>query len=236
MAGMQDILIQDKFRELGRKYKQLERDNILPEIEVNRPGPDTQGFYNRLIKQLEVNRAATGVSSALAAAERARRAQAEAQSLENQWGSYDLSGVNAQFMDQQGLTNKPTSGNTKPYGLPLRSYSRFSGEFKGGYRSSGGHSGLDIAAPRGTPIYATHSGYVSFAGSSGKYGNMVTLSSKGGFVTKYAHQSRIAVRSGTWVNKGQVIGYVGATGNATGNHLHYEVWVNGRMTNPRGYF
>jgi murein DD-endopeptidase MepM/ murein hydrolase activator NlpD len=65
---------------------------------------------------------------------------------------------------------------------------------------------------------------------------MVTLSSKGGFVTKYAHQSRIAVRSGTWVNKGQVIGYVGATGNATGNHLHYEVWVNGRMTNPRGYF
>jgi len=232
---MEDLIVKDKFRELGRKYKDLERSNILPELDINRPGPDIQGFYNRIKGQLDVNKAATSVASQLAANERSRRALADARALESQWGSYDLSGVTPQFMQQQGLTGKPTSNAMKPYGLPVK-YTRISSEYEGGYRSSGGHSGTDFAAPRGTPIYATHAGYVSFAGSSGAYGNMVTLSSKAGFITKYAHQSRIAVRSGTWVNRGQLIGYVGATGNATGNHLHYEVWVNGRMTDPRGYF
>ncbi|MDP9070421.1 MAG: M23 family metallopeptidase, partial [Actinomycetota bacterium] len=97
------------------------------------------------------------------------------------------------------------------------------------------HYGIDIAAPAGTPIAASKGGVVAFAGWMNGYGNFVLIDHGGGMVTGYAHQSRLAVGKGQDVGQRQTVGYVGSTGNSTGNHLHFEVRVNGSARNPRGY-
>lgn len=97
------------------------------------------------------------------------------------------------------------------------------------------HKGTDYAAPTGTPIRATGDGRISHAGRYGSFGNLVTINHPGGFETKYAHLSRYArgISKGDRVRQGDIIGYVGATGGATGPHLHYEFLVNGVHQNPR---
>jgi murein DD-endopeptidase MepM/ murein hydrolase activator NlpD len=94
------------------------------------------------------------------------------------------------------------------------------------------HPGLDISADYGQPVLATGNATVSVAGQNGSYGNMVVLDHGYGILTKYGHLSRFAVSSGQKVSRGTVIGYVGSTGRSTGAHLHYEIWMNGRLTNP----
>ena len=97
------------------------------------------------------------------------------------------------------------------------------------------HKGTDYAAPTGTPIRATSDGRITRASRYGSFGNLVTIKHSGGFETKYAHLSRFAsgISRGDRVRQGEVIGYVGATGGATGPHLHYEFLVNGIHQNPR---
>jgi murein DD-endopeptidase MepM/ murein hydrolase activator NlpD len=97
------------------------------------------------------------------------------------------------------------------------------------------HEGIDITAPAGTPIEAPGAGVVVKAGWEGGYGNTVELDHGYGIVTRYAHASRLAVRKGQRVERGDVIAYVGRTGLAVGPHLHYEVHVNGRPVNPLRY-
>lgn len=94
------------------------------------------------------------------------------------------------------------------------------------------HPGLDISSDYGQPVLATGDATVSQAGANGAYGNMVMLDHGFGIVTKYGHLSRFNVRAGDQVKRGHVIGYVGSTGRSTGAHLHYEIWMNGRLTNP----
>jgi murein DD-endopeptidase MepM/ murein hydrolase activator NlpD len=94
------------------------------------------------------------------------------------------------------------------------------------------HPGLDISADYGQPVLATADATVSSAAPNGAYGNMVILDHGYGIVTKYGHLSRFAVMGGQRVKRGDVIGYVGSTGRSTGAHLHYEIWMNGRLTNP----
>lgn len=96
------------------------------------------------------------------------------------------------------------------------------------------HRGVDYAAPTGTPIKATANGTVSFAGTKGGYGKLIVLKHNGKYDTAYGHLSRFTkgLRSGARVNQGDVIGYVGATGLATGPHLHYELRVNGVQHDP----
>ena len=96
------------------------------------------------------------------------------------------------------------------------------------------HRGVDYAAPTGTPVRATGNGKVTFAGQQGGYGNVVMVEHQGTYSTVYAHLSRFAprVRSGARVSQGDVIGYVGQTGWATGPHLHYEFRVAGVQRNP----
>ncbi|MBX7528110.1 M23 family metallopeptidase [Qipengyuania vesicularis] len=98
-----------------------------------------------------------------------------------------------------------------------------------------GHKGIDLAAPTGTPIYATADGYVSKAERYSSYGNYVSIEHGARIQTRYAHMSRIAVEDGTWVKKGDLIGYVGSTGRSTGPHLHYEVRIDGEAVNPMPY-
>lgn len=97
------------------------------------------------------------------------------------------------------------------------------------------HAGIDIAAPKGTPIKAAKAGTVVFAGRMSGYGNVVIIDHGGGFSTLYGHQSRLGTSRGARVSQGQVIGYVGSTGHSTGNHLHLETRVNGVARNPRNY-
>lgn len=131
---------------------------------------------------------------------------------------------------------------------PLKTYSRISSEY--GYRVNPVtgvyklHGGIDFAAAGGTPIYAAASGYVSVAGwSTGGYGNYViiyhgSMNDGADYSTLYGHMRSIVAKQGTYVSQGELIGYVGTTGNSTGNHLHLEVWQgrsNASRVNPRQY-
>jgi murein DD-endopeptidase MepM/ murein hydrolase activator NlpD len=97
------------------------------------------------------------------------------------------------------------------------------------------HDGLDIAAPYGTSIRAAADGMVVFVGYKNGYGNMVTISHGYGFETSYGHTSKILVKRGQKVKKGQIIAKVGNTGRSTGPHVHYIVRVNGVLKNPANY-
>jgi murein DD-endopeptidase MepM/ murein hydrolase activator NlpD len=97
---------------------------------------------------------------------------------------------------------------------------------------SGFHQGLDISLEKGSPVYATADGTVESAAYNGDYGNLIVLKHGFGLTTRYGHLSGFAVKSGQTVKRGDVIGYVGATGRATGPHLHYEILTNGQLMNP----
>ncbi|HEY9005364.1 MAG TPA: M23 family metallopeptidase [Ohtaekwangia sp.] len=98
------------------------------------------------------------------------------------------------------------------------------------------HNGLDFAAPKGTPVYATGDGKVIKAYFSGSYGNVVYIDHRYNFETRYAHLSGFAVQEGEAVKRGQVIGYVGSTGNSVASHLHYEVLYKGQHVHPINFF
>ena len=97
------------------------------------------------------------------------------------------------------------------------------------------HTGIDISSLRGTPIKATSDGIVSFSGWGRGSGKVIVLEHGFGFSTVYAHNSKNIVKVGQKVRRGDVIGYIGSTGNATGPHVHYEVWKKGRSVNPKKY-
>lgn len=103
------------------------------------------------------------------------------------------------------------------------------------YRKRLFHAGIDVAAPKGSPIKAAMSGKVIYAGRRSGYGKLVIVSHSNGYSTRYAHCSSILVKKGQQVKSGQLIARVGATGVATGNHLHFEVRKNGKTVNPLTY-
>ena len=123
--------------------------------------------------------------------------------------------------------------------LPLASYTRISSPY--GYRihpitgTRKLHSGIDYAAPAGTPIYAADDGVVLTSGWINGYGYTITVNHGSGIVTLYAHCSSLIATAGQKVTKGQTIARVGTTGNSTGNHLHFEVKVNGVAQDPNKY-
>jgi len=131
------------------------------------------------------------------------------------------------------------SGKGSRFGMPLR-HPRVTSSFSyrrwhpilHRYRP---HHGTDFGARRGTPLLAVNDGTVSFAGWMGGYGKVVKIRHAGGYESLYAHQSRIRVRRGQHVKKGQIIGYVGSTGRSTGPHLHFGLKKNGRWVNPMKY-
>jgi murein DD-endopeptidase MepM/ murein hydrolase activator NlpD len=97
------------------------------------------------------------------------------------------------------------------------------------------HTGIDIAAEPGSPVRATADGIVSFSGWSGAGGNLAAIEHGFGFSTYYAHNKMVIVKVGQKVRRGEIIGYVGSTGNSTGPHLHYEVTREGKVINPLKY-
>ena len=97
------------------------------------------------------------------------------------------------------------------------------------------HRGIDLSVPKETPILATADGIVSFSGWNGGGGNVIVIEHGHGYSSYYAHNHRNAVQVGQRVRRGDVIGYAGATGHATGSHVHYEIWKNDRAVNPKKY-
>lgn len=120
-----------------------------------------------------------------------------------------------------------------PFASPLKDSFRFTSGF--GYRWGRLHAGTDFAAPHGTPIYSTADGVVIHAGWSSGYGRLIKIQHEFGIETRYAHLSKIRVKVGQRVSRGQRIGDMGNTGRSTGTHLHYEVRVGGQPVNPMIY-
>ena len=137
----------------------------------------------------------------------------------------------------RGTKERPTWHPTGTFRWPVSG--RITSYF-GGRRSPGGigstnHKGIDIAAPRGTPVYAADGGTVTYAGWMSGYGYLVRIDHGNGYVTYYGHNSSLTVSVGQHVYKGQQITRVGSTGNSTGNHCHFEVRYNGVAKNPLNY-
>lgn len=117
-----------------------------------------------------------------------------------------------------------------PLSMPVKAAFRFTSPY--GRRWGRAHEGIDMAAPVGTPIFATGEGVITFAGWQSGYGNLIKIEHELGTETRYGHLSKIRVRVGQKVSRGSQIGDMGNTGRSTGSHLHYEVRVNGRAVNP----
>ena len=120
-----------------------------------------------------------------------------------------------------------------PFALPVKSSFRYTSGF--GPRWGRMHNGTDFAAGHGTPIYATADGVVTHAGWSSGYGNLVKIQHEFGIETRYGHQSKIRVKVGQRVSRGERIGDMGNTGRSTGTHLHYEVRIGGKPVDPMTY-
>jgi murein DD-endopeptidase MepM/ murein hydrolase activator NlpD len=135
---------------------------------------------------------------------------------------------------RQSVERRQALANATPslwpvFGWLSGSYGQRTDPFTG---DAGFHRGLDISADRGQPVFATASGKVVTASYAGDYGNLVVIDHGFGLTTRYGHLSSFKVRTGSRVARGDVIGLVGATGRATGPHLHYEVLANGQLLNP----
>ena len=140
------------------------------------------------------------------------------------------------FNSWKKLDNLADGAIAVPSDKPVKSAEFTSGygtrtdPFRGG---AARHQGIDLAAPIGTPIYATADGTISEAAwNSGGYGNLIKCDHGRGIETRYGHLSRILVSRGQRVTRGQLIGYMGSTGRSTGSHLHYEVRIDGNAVNP----
>ena len=189
-------------------------------------------------KQSELN---NSVKEARLSAAEAQQAQKNAQAaIESDEMNYEAVKKEIQKLIAAAAASKPQL-SFSGFACPLKSYSRISSEY--GWRKnpvSGVnklHAGIDFAAAGGTPIYAAASGYVQVAGwSTGGYGNYVIIyhgkmSDGNTYTTLYAHMRSVATSAGKYVKQGELIGYVGTTGNSTGNHLHLEVWKGGSKAN-----
>ena len=214
------------------------------DLQSKKSSLDSQNAQMRS-KQSELN---NSISAAKLSAAEAQQAQQKAQAaIESDELNYEAIKKEIQKLIAAASASKPQL-SFSGFACPLKSYTRVSSEY--GWRKnpvSGVnklHAGTDFAAPAGTPIYAAASGYVQVVGwSSGGYGNYVIIyhgkmSDGNTYTTLYGHMRSVATTAGKYVNQGDLIGYVGSTGNSTGNHLHLEVWKGGskaNAVNPRNY-
>jgi murein DD-endopeptidase MepM/ murein hydrolase activator NlpD len=130
--------------------------------------------------------------------------------------------------------------STGSFVFPVASYSYISSRFGQRVHPITGvlknHNGMDIASNMGTSVYAADGGKVVLAEWYGGYGNCIMIDHGNGYKTLYGHLSYIGVKSGQAVNQGDVIGQVGSTGNSTGPHLHFEVYLNGSRIDPEQFY
>ena len=135
------------------------------------------------------------------------------------------------------LMDRNIESSLRPTGMPVNGYisSYFGGRPDPFSGHAARHTGIDIAAPKGTPVTAVAEGMVTFAGQRSGYGNVVEIDHGNGYMTRYAHNSAIMARPGQRVRVGDVIAKAGSTGRSTGSHVHFEVWYHDRVVNPLAY-
>jgi len=195
--------------------------------------PATRQAISRLPAVVK-SRAAGGTDVALASSANAATAKPVPEGtfgiLKDLLGSLEsrLASVRSQVESQQAL-GRATPSTWPIIGWLTSVYGNRKDPFTG---QPDFHTGLDISAEYGTPIKATADGVVESAGYNGNYGNSVVIDHGYGIGTRFGHMSRIAVRPGQKVVRGEIVGYVGATGRATSSHLHYEILLNGSPINP----
>ncbi|MBR9836524.1 M23 family metallopeptidase [Salipiger thiooxidans] len=147
--------------------------------------------------------------------------------------SIDTERANRILNEMDKLNLYRIAAEKAPFAVPLKDAFRFTSGF--GRRWGRMHEGTDFAAAHGTPIYATADGVVTHAGWMSGYGRLVKIQHEFGIETRYAHMSKIRVKVGQRVSRGDQVGDMGNTGRSTGTHLHYEVRVGGKAVNPMTY-
>lgn len=191
-----------------QKRQEGQLTNVRAEkVEVLTDLRQTQSELQKVIRQLEADEAAIG----------------------NQIEAY----LRAQRAGGKPLTPAPKGRFSRPCSGPITS--GFGSRFHPILKIRRLHAGLDFGSPSGAPIWAANSGVVIAAQKMRGYGNVVIIDHGGGFTTTYGHCSRLFVRSGQKVDRGQRIASVGSTGLATGPHLHFEIRINGKPVNPAKY-
>ncbi|NUO71621.1 MAG: M23 family metallopeptidase [Frateuria sp.] len=138
---------------------------------------------------------------------------------------------------QSLLLDAKIDSNLKPTGMPASGYiSSYFGVRPDPFDGHGArHTGLDIAVPFGSSVHAVAEGMVTYAGERSGYGKVVEIDHGNGYMTRYAHNSKLLVRPGQRVHVGEVLSLAGSTGRSTGPHVHFEVWYKGRVVNPLAY-
>ncbi len=210
---LKEKLLEEKAQVVSLKSEQDAKKAVLDGYRA-----ESQAIIDKL--QKDINAFEAEYNAAKKAEEAARAAAYRAQTS----GTYN---VPQNFVGGQFMWPSNTTLVTSPYGYrihPVTGTQRF-------------HSGVDIGAAYGTSIYAANSGTVIVSGyNSGGYGNYVVISHGGGYSTLYAHCSSLLVSAGQQVTKGQVIAKCGSTGMSTGPHIHFEIQLNGKTTNPMAYY
>lgn len=255
---MQDISLKDteilddmKAAKEGLENDKTELENDKTQLEAERTAlkeKKSQLDAQNTQMQSKQNELNSSVKEAQMSAAEAQQAQKDAQAaIESDEMNYESVKKQIQKLISEAAASQPQLV-FNGFICPLKSYKRVSSEY--GWRKNPVtgvnklHAGIDIAANGGTPIYAAASGYVQVAGwSNGGYGNYVVIyhgkmSDGNTYSTLYGHMRSVATSAGSYVQQGQLIGYVGSTGNSTGNHLHLEVWKgssNANTVNPRSY-
>ena len=218
-------IVEEKKKSLEDKTKEQENLKVSLESDNSKLEADKEEIENlkaELTKEEEDLE--SKIADIIAKEEAAARAKEEAASNSQ---SSSSGGSSSSAVITDGSWPVPGySGNSSSYGWrihPILGTKKF-------------HTGLDIPAPKGTPVTSFDDGTVIYSGVQGSYGNTVMINHGNGVVTLYAHNSSLNVSVGQKVKKGQVIAKVGSTGRSTGPHSHFEVRVNGQHTNPLSYF
>ena len=226
-AALEDSRVQLKESQIALDIMRAEADEILTELNADKRALD--------LIEAEYEEDEAKLSAQIAAAEleytKAKKAEEEARKKAEE-----------EKKKQEEANKNPGgstgSGSKEGWGRPC-SWIKLTSPF--GYRTHPTtgewkfHNGVDLANSRGTPIYATRSGTVTVATYGSTYGYYVTINHGDGYSSLYAHMTHYVVSKGQYVNKGQLIGYMGSTGRSTGPHLHFSIFYNGSAVNPMNY-
>ena len=220
--------------EIDQQIKQAEKA-YAAQLEAQRKAEEAR-------KQAAAAAAAQQKAQAAAAAKKAAADAAAARSAAQAANNAAASATKSNTSSSTAPVDTSNISSSGGWHWPLSGYTRIASPY--GYRICPFHGrelhrGADITAPGGTPIMAARSGVVLVSTYGSSYGNYVTIAHSDGTRSLYAHMSSRAISPGSTVSAGQVIGYVGSTGSATGNHLHFEIWTNSSSSscvNPMNYF
>ena len=220
--------------EIDRQIKQAEKA-YAAQLEAQRKAEEAR-------KQAAAAAAAQQKAQAAAAAKKAAADAAAARSAAQAANNAAASATKSNTSSSTAPVDTSNISSSGGWHWPLSGYTHIASPY--GYRICPFHGrelhrGADITAPGGTPIMAARSGVVLASTYGSSYGNYVTIAHSDGTRSLYAHMSSRAISPGSTVSAGQVIGYVGSTGSATGNHLHFEIWTNSSSSscvNPMNYF